>query len=531
LTGGGGAVDVYQHRGVETGAERPYVRHPTGREVATNVDLGRFATGEMDGVATALQANGFRYVRQSFAWSEIEPEPGAFRWERHDAMVQAFTRHGLVPIAVLHRSPAWVRAAEAPGAIDAPPRDIEDFGRFVAAVVGRYGDRVPFVQLWDRPNQEAQWGNSTVDGAAYTNLLARGANAARTAGAAGIVLAELAPAVGGATATAADLRFLASVYAAGGGAFFDIGAVALDGGGRSPYDRLVAPGVANLSRAVLYREVMVAHGDASKPLWATRFGWNTGAESGVDPSAQATFVAAGVGRARAEWPWLGLMVAWQFLPESPAAVNGASEVGYALLEPDGEATPLFRAFGRIAATLPQIAPTGFTPVASEPFFYGGDWDPQVLEQGTFRTTSEIGARVVLRFSGTGVTAVLRLGPDAGAVIATVDGRPVPLTLSSGRAFNLDVELARGLPDGRHELALVLAGPGQLTIGGVLIERDLPDAWPVVVLCGVGVLFVALGLREAIFTVGQRLGHLQRRLGVELWPELPQLPEWRPARRA
>src|SRR3712207_5903442 len=51
------------------------------------------------------------------------------------------------------------------------------------------------------------------------------------------------------------------------------------------------------------------------------------------------------------------------------------------------------------------------------------------------------------------------------------------------------------------------------------------------LVGSGVVLVALALREAVYTLAQRFGYLQRRRGVALWPELPPLPDWRPEGRA
>jgi hypothetical protein len=40
----------------------------------------------------------------------------------------------------------------------------------------------------------------------------------------------------------------------------------------------------------------------------------------------------------------------------------------------------------------------------------------------------------------------------------------------------------------------------------------------------------LGIFDGALLVAERTGLLQRRAG-ELWPELPQIPDWRPSRRA
>ena len=110
LVSGAAMTDVYLHRGVETSAALPVVYQVSGRDLATNIDLLSFAPEQVDSVATTLQENGFRVVRQVFAWSMIEPERGQFVWERHDRVVDALRSHGIQIVAVLARSPEWARA-------------------------------------------------------------------------------------------------------------------------------------------------------------------------------------------------------------------------------------------------------------------------------------------------------------------------------------------------------------------------------------------------------------------------------------
>ena len=187
-------ADVTIHRGVGDGITPLVVRHYSGRDLAANVDLTRFAPEQLSSVTAGLQANGIRYVRQSFSWAEIEPAPGEYAWERYDAIVEALNRRGISPVAVLHRSPSWIRSPDGAAAFDAPPADLTAYERFVSALASRYGDKVPFVQLWDLPNQPSHWGNAPADAMAYVSLLAVGSNAARGANPNAVVLlAELDP--------------------------------------------------------------------------------------------------------------------------------------------------------------------------------------------------------------------------------------------------------------------------------------------------------------------------------------------------
>lgn len=526
LAGGGSRADAYRHRGTETGAALPAVIQPTGRDLAINVQLERFTTSELEPVATALQTGGFRYVRQHFLWSDIEPNQGDFRWERADAMFEVLGRHDLIPIAVVHGTPSWARLPEAQTAVDAPPSDNEAFARFVAAFVDRFADRLRYLQIWDLPNLPERWGGQPPDPAAYGALLATGFNAARSERSdLWVIAAELAPPFAGAGVPAGDdLDFLRRLYAAGGSAFFDVAAVRLDGGRSSPEDRRIEPDRANLSRAILFRELMVEADDEGTPIWATHFGWN--ASEGLSRDDQARFAVSGLERARLEWPWMGLLFNWQFFPD--LANNGVDQ-GYAALEASGSATPLYESLQSLTFGA-QVAGTGHVPVDAEPFEFVGNWDVQSLEGGEFRTTSEVGAATTIRFAGTGLTAVLRVGPEAGSVEATLDGEPLDLDLTSSIASNLDVPLASGLEDDEHNLMIELIEPGQLTVGGVFVERRTPSDWPSVVLLIAGAALIAFGVREAVYTIARRYGHLQRRRGVDLWPELPVVPDWRPSRR-
>ncbi len=528
----GALADATIHRGVESGAESPVVRQVSGRDLATNADLTRFSPQQLPDVAAALQANGFRFVRQSFAWAEIEPAPGAYVWDRYDAIVEELSRRGIVPIAVLHRSPAWARTAATADAFDAAPTDPDAYARFVGAVVARYGDRLPIVQIWDLPNRPDRWADGPPDPAAYVGLLAMASNAARAANPnVAVVLAEFDPAPTPGSA-AGDLLFLKRVYAAGAAPFFDVVAARVDGGVRSPYDRRVTAAVPSLSRAILFRDAMAEAGDAGKPVWATHYGWRFAAPggAGLTPAEQAAWTVAGMERARAEWPWMGPMFAWGLAPGPDLGGETAPEA--ALLGSDGLPTALLTALGGFhAAGGDAAAPTGFLPVRARQFVYEGNWSLQHLGAETYRTTNEVGARLTVRLRGTGVLARVRLSRDAAELEAALDGRPIQIGLGAFQAADTEVTLASGLPDTVHELTIRLVEPGQFTIGGIVVERAVPLRWPIVMLIGAGAGLLAWGLRLLLFTVAERSGRLPRRGGPDVWPELPQLPDWKPARRA
>ncbi|MGH2559818.1 MAG: hypothetical protein ACRDJH_12195 [Thermomicrobiales bacterium] len=533
-----GAVmaDVYFHRGIETGQEVPTVVQPTGRELAVNVDLTVFPPEQIELVAATLQTQGFRYVRQSVEWRSVEPRQGRFVWDRYDPIVRALTNRGLKPVLVLHGSPDWARAENAIGLPDAPPLDPSTYATFVSEVVTRYSRDAEFVQLWDLPNRPERWGGNQARPGDYLGLLAEGFNAARTANPeTKVIVAELDAAPDGQT-YGADLRFLREMYELeGANGFFDIVAIRLDGGTASPYDRTVGRSDDSFSRAILLRRLLLDVEDGGKAIWATHYGWDAGGEAAaVSREEQADFMVAGHRRARAEWPWMGPLFAWDFMPRE-------SEAGYALVSPDGGTTETLNALAAYAASgAASIAGTGFVPMDSQPVEYDGAWSDQHLARRTFQFTAEVGATAKLTFRGSGVIAILRESPQAGLIHVSIDGKPLEgrsgteaasaIDLSWTQASDVPVELATGLDDGIHQLEITLVEPGQLTIGGLIVTRDVPFMWPVVALAGAGALLVIFALRELAYVTAMRAGYLQRREGIELRPPLPILPDWRPMRR-
>jgi hypothetical protein len=533
---GAAMSDVYLHRGVETSAALPVVYQVSGRDLATNIDLLSFAPEQVGDVATTLQENGFRVVRQVFAWSDIEPTRGEFVWDRYDSIVEALSAHGIQIVAVLARSPDWARAPGAVNAIDAPPVEVADYANFVQQVAGHYKREVQFVQLWDKPNLPEYWGGTAASPVEYSDLLANGFNASRTGEPeTRVVLAEFDPNADG--SIGADLRYLQSIYDLGRSGFFDVVSARVDGGTVSPYDRAVNADRESLSRSILFRELMVAEGDVEKPIWLTHYGWRRAPAGPLSAEEQADFLLSGIQRARSEWPWMGLMFAWDFMPNSTSGESAA----YALLNDDLTATPAFltlSAFGTSAEAV--LAGTGYVPMDSRPISYQRNWADQHLDGKLFRTTSETTASARLRFRGTGVIAWLRHSTDTGIVRATLDGGPVPgfggdsegslLDLELFQARNIWVTLASGLDDRPHELVLTLNSPGELTIGGIVVARDLPLVWPVALMTLSAFVLVASALRELSYLAATRAGYLQRRIGVELRPPLPHMPDWSPTRR-
>ncbi len=526
-------TDQYLHRGVESGSEQPYVVQPSGRELATNVDLRIFTEEDIREVAATLGDAGFGYVRQEFSWEQIEPAPGEADWGIYDTIVNSMNAEGVEVIAVIVDTPSWAAPGEAIASNDRPPSDPEDLQRFSQALTSRYGMKVPYIQVWDRPNLATQWGGRPATGESFQPYLA----AAFYGGRAGnpevrIVTPELAVSSDVAEGLG-DLAFLESLYAANADDVFDIVGISLNGGQLSPDDRRVNEDRRNLSRAILVRELMVRQDDGSTPVWATTYGWSATGE--ISREEQAEYVVRGLERAWSEWPWMGLMVQWAFAtdandPDAPYAIA-----------PDGSSTPLYRRL-----TSPELqrrsdlANTGFAPMDADAVAYQGNWDDQHLEGRTFRTTNQVGSSATLTFQGTGLIAFLRSGPQVGAFQVELDGEVIPggyidnedwwSYFISFRTEDLPRRLLTGLDDAEHVVKITLMEPGELTLGGFVVEREPPFVWPVMLLTIFGALVLFLGIRSFIYLVAIRSGHLRRREEDSIL-SIPVLPNWQPGQRA
>ena len=117
-------------RGLSSGFPAPV----TGADVpilGVNVALEQYDVEALDDALTHIAAGGFVWVRQSFYWSQIEPEPDHFDWSVPDRILAALACHPqLRLVAVLEDSPPI------------PPVTPDRFAAFAGEFAARYGAQV-----------------------------------------------------------------------------------------------------------------------------------------------------------------------------------------------------------------------------------------------------------------------------------------------------------------------------------------------------------------------------------------------------
>lgn len=534
LAAGAGITDNYLHRGVESGASQPYVVQPTGKGLATNVDLRGLDTGQVDQLVDVLSSSGFRYVRQEISWSDVEQTRGAYDWSAYDGIVSALDRNGMAVIGVIVDTPDWARGIGELDATNAPPRDPAMLTNLIAELTRHYGDTVPFIQPWDAPNLADNWGYRVGTGADYAPIMTGFMLGARQGNSNARVLTPELAMWPDTSQGQTDLDFIDDLYKSDGADSFDVLAIRLDGGINSPDDRRVSKNRTGFSRAILFREIMVRNGDPASPVWATSYGWAR--SDAIDGTKQAEFVERGLERSWSEWPWMGLMVNWSFL-----AREGSDNAPYAMVTPQGTATPLFeRLTSSEVVGRSRVANTGFTPMNAQSVRTNGGWNDQHLEGRTYLTSAQVGSSVTIEFQGTGLIAFIRSGPEVGLVQIELDGEVIPggaiddETLWDLSVFTTTQDLPRslvsGLDDDRHVLVITLVDSGELTLGGFEVTRDAPFVWPIVLMAVGALISLFFGLRSIAYLFAIRSGLLRRPTDPGVDPILPQLTNWRPDRR-
>ncbi len=308
---------------------------------------------------------GFTWVRQQFVWEDIEIDAkGDYMdrrnsasqpisaWDKYDNIVSLVERNNLKLIARLGSPPKWAHKGYRDLGTLGPPADFEDYADFVAAVVSRYKGRIGHYQIWNEPNIYPEWGDQRVNPEDYTKLLCMSYVRAKAIDpSVTIVAAALAPTIAQDGRDLSDLVFLQRMYNAGAASCFDVLSAQGYGLFSGPDDRRLNPMTTNISRHMLLRDIMVANGDAHKPIWLAEVNWNAlptntqgvvgaGNYGNVTLEQQARYLPRAFERARQEWSWVDVMSIWFFKPASDVDQKQAYYY-FRLLDPDFAPLPAY----------------------------------------------------------------------------------------------------------------------------------------------------------------------------------------------
>ncbi len=272
-----------------------------------------------------VRAMGAPTIVEYFPWAYYEGGQGRFGWAHADMVVDFARNQGLTVVARLGGLvPDWARKQPdntLPVGTYLDADHFADFGDYVYAFVAHFKSRVKYVIIWNEPNVTAEWGFRPVDPEAYTDLLRIAYTRAKEADPDILVLGgALAPTLEPEASDLGlnDLIYLERMYAAGAGQYFD--ALAAHAYGlKFPPDDPPAPDELNFRRVELLRAIMVAHGDADKPILITESGWNDSPRwtKAVKPAARIDYTLGGYAWADQHWPWARAVCTWAFRYPAP----------------------------------------------------------------------------------------------------------------------------------------------------------------------------------------------------------------------
>jgi hypothetical protein len=419
---------------------------------------------------------GFGWIRQEFPWEDIEIHgPGDFMdrrhdpprsaWEKYDHIVDLAEAHDIQVIARLSNPPVWSRAAGDDAGPFAPPDDLDAFGDFVDTVVRRYKGRIHYYQIWNEPNIYPEWGEQPVDAAEYVELLKVAYTRAKAVDPDAVIIAgalaatiELDRHPHGLT----DALFLQQMYDAGAAPYFDVLSMQGYGLWSGPYDRRMQPRVLNFSRPLYIRDVMVRNGDAHKPIWLSEMAWNALPPNSALPPAygqvseaqQARYAVQAYYRLQSEWPWLGVASYWFLKQADDREREMNAQYYFRLLEPDFTPLPVYDALSD-SARLPPVMYRGYHQEDHWAVAYAG-WETvkdgrAVL--GAYQQATTGDAQASFTFDGTDLWLVVAHRPNGGWLEVTVDGGSAQVIGqdTAETNFGVKVPIARGLPQGQHEV--------------------------------------------------------------------------------
>jgi hypothetical protein len=206
---------------------------------------------------------GFGAIRLHDAnviWADLEPQKGAWKWDRLDAIVRNAKKAGVEVLLPLQAPPAWAASdpasigAYGPGA-NTSPAHREDWTNYVATVVTRYKGLIDGYEIWNEPNLPKFYVGTPEKMAELTRQASEVIR--RIDPAAKVVCASITGDYG--------VPWLSRYLAGGTGASCDVIGYHL-------YTRHQPPEVM-LPTIAAVRKAMSAAGVGDKPLWNTESGW------------------------------------------------------------------------------------------------------------------------------------------------------------------------------------------------------------------------------------------------------------------
>ncbi len=333
-------------------------------------------------VAQVASQLGMGWVKVEVDWRDYEPTQGQIDFTTLDPIVDALSGQNLKILFTVTTSPEWARTSRDE---EGPPDDFGTYASFVGQLAAHYNGKVQAYEIWDEPNLRREWNSNlhAISPQSYIELLRQAYATIKAANPQNIVVsAGLSPTGFNDGVNAINDRiFLDGLYANGVGNVTDaIGAH--PGGWANPPDSLCCAASAGVSTHFEdksfyflntlgdYRQIMTQNGNATKPIWVTKFGWGT-SEDTAAPSSINVFITYTSLAEQAIYDPRGFEIGQQLgyigpmflnnLNGCQARPNDAELCYYSLIGPDGAPRPVYTAVQSMDKTAPDAVPESTEP--------------------------------------------------------------------------------------------------------------------------------------------------------------------------
>jgi hypothetical protein len=98
----------------------------------------------MERAAKAARDAGVKWTREDFSWGRIEPQRGKFDWRFYDDLVACAKRNGITVYGIAGYWAPWTKPYTEEG--------IDDYLKYLRAMVGHYRDDIKYWEIWNEPN-------------------------------------------------------------------------------------------------------------------------------------------------------------------------------------------------------------------------------------------------------------------------------------------------------------------------------------------------------------------------------------------
>ncbi|MDI6758722.1 MAG: family 1 glycosylhydrolase [Candidatus Omnitrophota bacterium] len=108
---------------------------------------------DLERAVALVKEIGAGRVRMDFLWSDIEPLPGIFEFEKYDNIVELLNKNNIGILGILNYNVQW---ASKSGKWNCPPND-KLFISYCQNVVERYKDKIKYWEIWNEPDSSIYW--------------------------------------------------------------------------------------------------------------------------------------------------------------------------------------------------------------------------------------------------------------------------------------------------------------------------------------------------------------------------------------